>query len=106
MNNTGDNKYPVMVALKDKFGVWKSSVRTLDGSYVCGGKEALNYDIVNVPPPKTTEEIWVNVYPAAYSSVVVTGPGYKSKDDARRNADAGRIACVKATITYSMGEGL
>ena len=66
------------------------------------------FKIVNIPEPKRSEEVWLNVFRDRATKEVWTGATHNSKEEANRiNYTPGsteRIACIR--VPWTEGEGL
>ena len=80
----GDDAIPVRV--------WKSN-----GSYL-RSVELSPSDLINVPEPKRSGEVWVNIYPDGTSAT------WSRREYADNCSGESRIACVR--VPWTKGEGL
>lgn len=91
-------EYPVVGIEKDGE---KDTVRrwTKDGRFATYSRGPHSHDLINVPVKRRLTG-WLNVYPdrEAYFSEL--------REDADREADATRIACIPIDIKYTEGDGL
>ena len=55
-------------------------------------------DIINVPEPKRSGKVWVNIYPNEGHH------GHNKREEADDHARRGRLACVR--VPWTEGEGL
>jgi hypothetical protein len=58
-----------------------------------------DWDIIEVRP-RHKRTVWVNVYDET------TSGDYETKEEADKNADKDRIACIKVELDFEEGEGL
>lgn len=79
----------------------KDTVRrwTKDGRFATYSRGPHSHDLINTPVKRRITG-WLNVYP--------DGEAYfnEHRDDADREADASRIACIHIDIEYTEGDGL
>lgn len=87
-----------IIALVEEQGEEIPRSFTTDGFFFPTRKES-STDLVNVPPPKKTIKVWVNIYDGGISP-------HQTQEIAELRATDRRLACKEITIEYTEGEGL
>lgn len=90
---------PLVVEYQTNHGIWYTDCFHSDGR--CRTKEPSLHDLINVPEPKPSIDIWVNVYSGKCPPIP-----YYSKFDADSTQQPGRIACLHIVREFEPGEGL
>jgi hypothetical protein len=86
-----NNKFPIVAALVDEFGVEYAYQYETDGTFKQGGGEL---DLINVPTKRT---IWCNVYLDPHDLPCIVGQS-TTKEGADNIAGLRRIACIPVEI--------
>ncbi len=90
-------KYPI-IALVTYPGCQESPVSFTAAGQYCGPRES-PYDLINIVETRTLDR-WVNIYPNDNLF------GHVTPEEANRLACSDRVACIRITQTYTVGEGL